>query len=126
MNTPHRTPTLAEFKSAGYRVNIEHRRLHNVAYYCPNSGKLVVKEFMPPAHPPAAPDNVMTEMLPKGGMTEVWVTDPETSAEFYGYAKCHPKDNYSKRDGINEALKRVTGLMLVMDGKDGFKCRLQV
>lgn len=124
--TPIKTPTLAELHAAGYKTHVEHRRVHKVAYYCPTSGKLVIKDFTPPAHPPVKPDSVMTEMLPKGGMTEIWVTDPETSAEFYGFAKCHPEDNYNKRAGVNEALKRVAALMLVMDGTDGFKCRLQL
>lgn len=122
-----RTPSLAELKSAGYHVNIRHGRSHRLAFIDPNTSKLVVKTMIPPEHPRGIkPEDVMIELLPKGGLTEVWVTDPETSAEFYGYARCHKSDNYNKKDGINKALERVMELMLVMDGKDGFKMKLTV
>jgi hypothetical protein len=67
-----------------------------------------------------------TALRAKGGRTDVYITDPETKAEFYGFSRCHPDDNYDKRAGVNEALKRVAALMLVMDGTDGFKARLQL
>jgi hypothetical protein len=128
---PIRTPTLAELRAAGYVVEIEHDRLNRVAYA--KNGKLIVKEVLSSGIPGLEEEVKGSELgfgmvavLPKGGMTEVWVTDPETSAEFYGYGRCHPNDNYSKRDGINEALKKIAGLMMVMDGKEGFKCRLQL
>ncbi len=125
-NTPIRTPSLNEFRNAGYSVNISHLRRYKVAYIPLHSSKLVVKTFFQPEHPRVDPKLVMTELLPKGGKTEVRVTDKETGAEFFGYSICHPKDNFKKSEGINEALKRVTGLMLVMDGTDGFKFRIQV
>ena len=88
--TPVRTPTLSELKTAGYVVEVKHNRMHRVAYHDPVSGKLVVKNFIPPVHPLGVePENVLTELLPKGGKTEVWVTDPETSAEFYEIGRAH-------------------------------------
>jgi hypothetical protein len=125
-DTPIKTPTLAELAAAGYSINVEHNRLHKFAVV--KNGKMIVKEILS-SHVPGlehnSDDSVLT-LLPKGGMTNVWVTDPETKVEFYGYSRCHPNDNYSKRDGINEALKRIAALMLVTDGVDGFNLRLQL
>lgn len=128
---PIKTPTLAELRAAGYVIEIEHNRLNRVAYA--KNGKVIVKEVLSSGIPKLEEEvkNAdlpfgMVAVLPKGGMTEVWVTDPETSAEFYGYGRCHPNDNYNKRDGVNEALKKIVGLMMVMDGREGFKCRLQL
>lgn len=129
-DTPIRTPSLAELKAAGYHVNVEHNRLFKVARVREN-GTLEVKTFLRdiPSMTVSSDDEDAfnpTELLPKGGKTEVWVTDPETSAEFYGYGRCHPDDNYDKKTGVLEALKKITGLMAVMDGKEGFKSRLQL
>jgi hypothetical protein len=116
-----RTPTLAEVKAAGYHVSITHNRLCRVAYQDLSTGKLVVKTMtrreLPREEDCETPEaahkmvTTITELLPKGGLTEVWVTDP---------------DNYNKRDGVNKALERVVELMLVMDGRDGFKMKLTV
>lgn len=122
-NTPIKTPTLAELSAAGYYVDVRHVRRFDSAYV--NNNKLVV-ETIETSLPEMRGNTAGTALRAKGGKTEVWLTDPETSAEFYAYALCHPDDNYCKRDGINEALKRITSLMLVMDGKDGFKPRLQL
>lgn len=130
--TPIKTPTLVELRNAGYIVEIEHNRLNRVAYA--KNGKVIVKEVLSSEIPGINEEIVMKSdlgfgmaaTLPKGGMTEVWVTDPKTSAEFYGYGRCHPNDNYDKKTGVLEALKKIAGLMMVMDGKEGFKCRLQL
>jgi hypothetical protein len=125
-DTSIKTPTLVELTAAGYSINIEHNRRHKVAFL--NGEKMIVREAFTNELNGIRRDSEVgiTTLLPKGGMTEIWVTDPETSAEFYGFARCHPDDNYDKHTGINEALKRVAALMLVMDGTDGFKCRLQL
>lgn len=133
-NEKLKTPSLADFKSAGYIVEIKHNRLFKVAYKNPVNGKIVVKvvnhktieNLIPGSTDGCLVDAVpiTSELLPKGGMTEIWVTDPETSAEFYGFARCSDKENYNKAVGVVKALERVMGLMLVLDGKEGFKCRL--
>jgi len=130
-DTPIKTPTLAEFVAAGYVTDVYHDRLHRVAYI--KNGKLIVKDFhsseIPAAESLAENSDLefgMATLLPKGGKTEVWITDPVTSAEFYAYGICHPHDNYDKKAGVTEALKRIVALMLVTDGVDGFKCRLQL
>lgn len=130
-DTPIKTPTLAELAAAGYSVNVEHNRRIRVAYS--KNGKLIVSNFLS-NEIPAVEEEVrhsdlgfgMATTLPKGGLTEVWVTDRETSAEFYGYGRCHPDDNYDKKAGVNEALKKIVALMMVMDGKEGFNLRLQL
>lgn len=122
-DTPIKTPTLAELAAAGYSIDVKHVRLFDSAYV--NGGKLVV-ETLESTLPEMKDNSVGTALRAKGGRTDVYVTDPETKAEFYGYGKCHPEDNYSKRNGIDEALKRIVALMLVTDGVDGFKLRLQL
>jgi hypothetical protein len=129
-DTPIKTPTLDELRKAGYVIDIRHNRLFRTARIRDN-GTLEVKTFLRdiPSMTVSVDDEEAinpTELLAKGGVTEIWVTDPETSAEFYGFAKCHPDDNYDKRAGVNESMKRVAALMMVMDGTDDFKCRLQL
>ncbi len=122
-NTPIKTPTLAELSAAGYSVEVRHVRIFDSVYV--DNNKLVV-QTIESSLPEMKGQTVGTVLRAKGGKTEVYVTDPETQTEFYGYGLCHSDDNYCKRDGINEALKRISALMLVMDGKDGFKARLQL
>lgn len=121
-NTPIKTPTLAEFTAVGYVVDINHVRVFDTAEFERNKLRIGTMEA---TLPEIKGNSYGTALRAKGGRTDVYVTDPETSAEFYGYAKCHPDDNYDKKEGIKEALKRVAALMLVTDGVDGFKCRLQ-
>jgi hypothetical protein len=121
--TPIKTPTLAELRDAGYSIDVRHVRLFDTAYV--DKGKVIV-ETLEGSLPETRGHTFGTALRAKGGKTEVWITDKETSAEFYGFARCHPDDNYDKKAGVNEALKRVAALMLVMDGKEGFKCRLQL
>lgn len=116
--TPIKTPTLAELSAAGYSVDVRHIRLFDSAYVDKDR---IVLETIESTLPEMKGQTVGTVLRAKGGMTEVWVTDPKTSAEFYGFARCHPNDNYDKRIGIAEALKRVTGLMRTLNGTDGFK-----
>jgi hypothetical protein len=119
--TETKTLTLDKLKAAGYKIDVRHLREFDVA--STRTGKVKVETRLFPVW--EARCLPMASLRACGGMTEVWVTDPETSAEFYGYGKCHPDDNYNKRHGITEALKKIESLMLVMDGKDGFKYRLQ-
>jgi hypothetical protein len=120
------TPTLKDIKNAGYYVNIRHLRAHSVAY---KSGDLlevgvvtVEKEIAESAE---RHGEGLFALLPKGGRTEVEVYDPETKAKFWADAVCHPDDHYIRAEGIKECLKKISGLMLVCDGTDGFRCRLQ-
>jgi len=130
MNDKIRTPSLAEVRAAGYKVDISHRRLHKVAYTSPQTGKLVVhnvchvKEFV---NTDSVKEFMLFELLPKGGLTEVTVTDPVTNLEFFASSRCHEVDNYDKRAGVEKCLERIIGLMVVCEwkGDEGFKVRLQ-
>ncbi len=122
-DTPIKTPTLAELADAGYSIDVRHVRLFDTAYV--DRGKVVV-ETLEASLSEIRGHTFGTALRAKGGKTEVWVTDPATSAEFYGYGRCHPDDNYDKKAGVNEALKKIVALMMVMDGKEGFKLRLQL
>ncbi len=140
MNEKLKTPTLAEVKAAGYVVEVKHNRLTKIAYKDTVNGKIVVKVVDHKTHLDLInnfkiaeltdgfkinTELFISELLPKGGLTEIWVTDPDTSAEFYGFAKCSDKENYNKAVGVTKALERVMGLMLVLDGQDGFKMKLK-
>lgn len=118
-----RTPTLKEFIESGYAVTIQHNRRHRIVFFDDNTKKLIIKTT---ENYPKNDFYVSKELLPKGGMTEVWVVDPETSAEFYGYGKCNTNENYNKSVGITKALERITQLMLVCDGKNGFTMKIEV
>lgn len=128
-----RMPSLNEIKAAGYDVKISHKRRVKVAYTDNNTGKIVVKvvlksltemetDFLGNSHF----DSVLTELLPKGGKTEVIIADTKTQVDFYASATCMDTFNYNKKEGINRALGRVILLMLVCNDKDGFEMRLNV
>jgi DNA-binding MarR family transcriptional regulator len=117
--TTPRTPTLDEIKNVGYTVDIRHLRRHRYAYMTEN-GKLVIEEILCERK-----DICASELLARGGKTEVRIYD-ETGREWFASATCRNDENYCKATGIDECLKRITGLMLVLDGTDGFKCRLQL
>ena len=125
MNKTVRTPTLAELKTAGYEIDIHHNRVHKVAYSDPNTGKLVVTNVV--GRKMDENGYVLFELLPKGGVTEVSVTDTVTGLEFAASARCRDDENYDKRVGVNRCLDRIIGLMLVCEWKNeaGFTVRLQ-
>jgi hypothetical protein len=123
-DTSTKTTTLADLRNAGYEVDIRHNRIIDYANVV--NGKLVIGKAFMSVPEFRAFKGTNSALRARGGRTDVTVTDPETKLEFYGYGICCDGDNYNKKDGIDEALKRVTALMLVCDGKDGFKCRLQV
>ena len=120
----NKTPTLKEIKAAGYYVNIRHLRAYDVAY---KVNDRLYKEVMYLEKDRANQSELMGfglhALLPKGGRTEVEVYDPETKARFWADSSCHPEDHYVCSEGIKECLKKVTGMMLVSDGVEGFDCR---
>lgn len=122
-DTPIKIPTLAELAKAGYSIDVKHVRLFDTAYV--DRDKVMI-DTLESSLPEMAECTFESALRAKGGKTEIWVTDPTTSSEFYGFARCHPNDNYDKRTGVSEALKRVTALMMVMDGKEDFNFRLQL
>lgn len=125
--SPIKIPSLSEVKAAGYDVKINHVRLFKVAYIDDLSKKLVVKNVLKTYGEMRndISENILNELLPKGGKTEVILTDTETNVEFYASTTCRNDENYSKSIGINKALERVIGLMLVCDGRDGFTMRIK-
>lgn len=127
MNTAVTVPTVYQFRKAGYKVRVNHCRQLKVAYINPRSNKLVVKNVMVTDEADGAAmesDQILGEVLPKGGETRVTVFDSESQLEFVGVARCHEVDNYNKKVGVQKALEQVIGLMQVTEGKDGFKMRV--
>lgn len=110
--------TIKEFRKAGYKVHVDHRRLWKIAYIEPRNKSLVVKTVentQGVMSRGGTPDEngVLYQLLPKGGRTEVTVTDPATGLDFYAYADCRSDENYNKRTGVEKCLERVAELVLV-------------
>ena len=129
MNDTIKTPTLTEVIAAGYRVDIKHRRRYRVAYIEAGSKKLKVETLLLEkwfVDIDPVPNELM-ELLSRGGVTEVTVTDPEFGLGFFASATCRDDEEYCKKSGIDKCLDRIIGLMLVCEYKkdNGFKLRLQ-
>ena len=141
MITSEKTNTstsLADFKAVGYDINIVHNRRYKVAYLEPITGKLVVKvivndtQSMTPngLNPDwtkklEKSDLCFSQLLAKGGVTEITITDPETKTDFYAKSICREDENYNKAYGVNKCLCRVFDLMTVCDDVDGFKMKIK-
>jgi methenyltetrahydromethanopterin cyclohydrolase len=132
MNDTVKTPTVADLRNTGYKVGITHNRVYKMAYTDFTSGKIVVKNGVNPvstlreANIDSNSDGVLYELLPKGGRTEVTVTDEVNKIDFMASATCREDENYDKRVGVSRCLDRIIGLMLVCEyqNKDGFKVRV--
>jgi hypothetical protein len=83
---------LQQLKSGGYKVQI-----HHVRNIMTNKGLELVD---------SRDITLMDEIYARGGKTIVIVTTPSKKV-FMGVALCHPNDNYSKKEGIIQALKKV-------------------
>ncbi len=115
----NRTPSLSEFRNAGYVVNIEHQRRFRVAYKDPNTGKLIVHTTLGEKQEyEDAGEYLAWEILPKGGKTIVTVVDPVSDLEFFADSTCRDDENYNKRFGVQKCLERVFSLMLVCQHQD--------
>lgn len=121
----NKTPTLNDIKNAGYYVNIRHLRAHSVAYKVGprlETGVVMVEKEV--AETAERQGEGLFGILPKGGRTEMEVYDPQSRTRFVTHANCHPDDHYVCSEGIKECLKKVTGMMEVNDGVEGFLYRL--
>lgn len=125
-----KTPTINDFKAAGYDVDITHRRDHQIAYISPTTKKLLTKVVQQPHYEFTKNKHgigevgLLWQLNARGGKTEVTVIDPITYESFYAFSDCHTDDNYDKKVGIERCLSRIASLMMVCDGKEGFKMRL--
>jgi hypothetical protein len=135
---PKASTNLTDFKAANYGIKIVHNRRYKVAYLEPITGKLIVKvivndtQSMTPnglnsnwVRKPNQSDLCFSQLLAKGGVTEITVTDPETKTDFYAKAICREDENYNKAYGVEKCLSRVFDLMLVCDGKDDFTMKIK-
>jgi hypothetical protein len=129
---------LSDFRKASYGVKIVHNRKFKIAYVEPITGKLIVKiiyndtlsmtsDGLNPDwnKKPKKSEFCFSELLAKGGITEVTVTDPETKTDFYAKSICREDENYNKAVGVEKCLDRVYDLMTVCDGVDGFKMKIK-
>lgn len=125
-----KTPTLSDVRNAGYVVDIVHLRRFDVVYV--QNNKIVnktVERAVKPSTPQQREDiwlRSLEVLNAKGGTTQLTVNDPKTGVDFYAESRCSVDDNYDKGVGIQKCLERVTGLMVVCDGTEGFKMALEV
>lgn len=130
MNDTVKTPTVADLRKSGYKVDVVHRRAWKIAYNDPPTGKIVVKNVLNTKrimedHSKDGYDLVMFELLPKGGQTEVTVKDSVSGLDFTASATCRDDENYDKGVGVQRCLDRIIGLMLVCEYQDKtFKVRV--
>lgn len=113
--------TIAEFRKAGYKVHVNHIRNWRIAYVEPRNNKLVTKTVPNTAHVMNNDDGdnfVLFSLEPKGGRTEVIVTDPTSGIDIYADSTCHSEVNYDKKRGVETCLKRIVDLILVCSLKD--------
>jgi len=87
---------LEQLKSGGYNVEIAHYRLAKSNIGTNNVVLVRSKQS----------DKNSNKFMARGGKTVVTVTSPQNKI-FTGVAFCHPNDNYCKREGIIQALKKI-------------------
>ena len=117
-------PTIHDLRKAGYKIKVTHSR--RVRFATLTRGKLIISVELMSLYDFNHNLILAKELLAKGGVTHMTIFDPETEAEFVAHATCRNDEAYCKLTGINKCLDRLVALMLVCDGKDGFKYRLQV
>jgi hypothetical protein len=91
---------LEQLKAGGYNVEIAHYRLAKTSFtgLGHKNGTVLIRSKQS--------DRNSSKFLARGGKTVVTVTSPQNKI-FTGVAFCHPNDNYCKREGILQALKKV-------------------
>jgi hypothetical protein len=123
------TPSLGELIEKGFKVEITHNRNFRISYSEPITNKLIVKTVQRPisemdgdarSFGALQHRTYISQLLPNGGKTEIKVVHP-AGHEIYAHAVCADIENYNKRRGVDIALRRAYQLMIVCDGKDGFK-----
>jgi hypothetical protein len=70
-------------------------------------------------------DQVLYELLPKGGRTEITVIDPNSKLEVFAYADCHSNENYNKTVGVEKSLERVKELVTALASNPNNKDELE-
>lgn len=117
-------PTIDDLTEAGYTVNITHLRFWDTAGV--RNGKLFKESTLasvPSISRTCPPD--CWALRAKGGATEVIIGDPVTGAILYALAICRDDENYNRKTGVEEALKRAKALMILAGGNGMFSYRLQ-
>lgn len=124
----NKVPTIKEFRKAGYKVNVDHQRAYRIAYTDFKTGKIIIKTVFNTAHVMNKGDDtdqVLYELLPKGGRTEITVIDPNSKLEVFAYADCHSNENYNKTVGVEKSLERVKELVTALASNPNNKDELE-
>lgn len=122
----NKLPTVKFLRENGFDVEITHTRRFKIVELDKMTGKIVTRHLLS-SWEYAKGENRLAEFLPKGGLTEMYVTDTtiKDSPTFYVKSVCSTKDNYNKKIGVSKCIARMVDFMRVCDGKDGFTNRLQ-
>lgn len=99
--------TIKELREKGWKVKVEHRR-----NYVPNLklGPITFEDYGYTNTGVCSYFDVFeAHKAERGGSTFVALRSPE-GAEFEGEAFCHPKDNYSRKEGVRVAMLKAFGL----------------
>jgi hypothetical protein len=98
--------TIAELRAKGWKVKVEHRRK-----IVPDMklGLCSIDEYDAAEDDYITYDVFLSHMAERGGSTYVALQSPE-GAVFEGEAFCHPKDNYSRKEGVRVAILKAFGL----------------
>jgi hypothetical protein len=124
-------PTVAELIALGYKVDVTHFRNYKIANMG-NNKKLVILTACHPrwfVETESLSGIMFYELLACGGRTEITVTCPDSKLEFFGGATCRSDENFNKKEGVKECLKRIVDLMRVVEAgspdKDGVTFKMK-
>jgi len=98
--------TIKELRGKGWKVKVEHRR-----NYVPDLklGVVTIEEYDENTGETSFFNVFDARKAERGGSTFVALRSPE-GAEFEGEAFCHPRDNYSRKEGVRVAMLKAFGL----------------
>lgn len=112
MNTQNKSsslPTIEELRKNGWKCRVHHWRSVKRAVANTRLTRLkIIKELVPAQLAKrVAKASGYNEILPKGGKTEVLITDSDGN-DYCAAAYCHSKkDGFSYKGGVEECLKKI-------------------
>lgn len=110
------TPTVREFRQSGYQVRVDHKRAWKTSYVDFETRKIVTEVVYKTPREMVNSDfdgEVLIELLPRSGKTEVTVFDPNSGLDFFADATCRDDENYNKKIGTKKCLERISDLIRV-------------
>lgn len=112
MNTQNKSsslPTVEGLRKNGWKCRVHHWRSVKRAVANTEHTRLKITEELMPVQlaKRLSRTSGYNEILPKGGKTEVLITDKDGN-NYYAAAHCHSKkDGFSYKDGVKECFKKI-------------------